>query len=63
MKVDSVVRDVLTSLRRVSEALSNNLTASDNLSSEGGKKGQVLVNMGPGQAPQWMDKADVPDNS
>jgi hypothetical protein len=58
-----VVKDVVKTLQKVLEAFSNNITASDNMSSEGGREGQVLVNMGPGNPPQWKDKADVPDTT
>lgn len=54
MKIDSVIKDVLYTLRQVVLALDNQLTARDNMAPEG-TAGQVLTSNGPGQPPSYQN--------
>jgi hypothetical protein len=54
MKVDSIVREAITSVKQLVKALQNNLTARDNFAPEG-EAGQVLTSHGPDKVPSYED--------
>lgn len=55
MKIDRIIVDVGTTLRKLLLAMENGLTAEDNLA-PGGTAGQVLTSNGPDAPPTWQDK-------
>lgn len=60
MILDNVVRSERRSIEQIIRALTNNLTARDNLAPDG-TLGQVLMSNGPGRVPSFQDLPTPPD--